>query len=68
MRGEYGELGIILGVIAAMRDQKNAVLPGGIGEPTNVGQQFFGPGHIQLAARQHEIGLDVHFPENEIAR
>ena len=68
VRGESGELRVILGVIAAVRNEKNAVLAGGIGKAPNVGQQFFGARHIELAARQHKIGLDVHFPENEIAR
>ena len=68
MGREGSELRVILGVKAAVRHQKNAALAGGIGEAANVGQQLFGAGHVELAARQHEIGLDVYFPENDIAR
>ena len=68
MRREDGELRVILSVIAAVRDQKDAALARGIGEPANVGQQFFGAGHVELPARQHEIGLGIDFPENDIAR
>jgi hypothetical protein len=39
-------------------------LPRGVGEAANVGQQFLGARYIQFAPGQHEIGLDVHFPEN----
>ena len=67
MRRKGGELGIVLGVIAAVRNQKDAVLAGGVGEPADVGEQFLGAGHIELAAGQHEIVLSVHFPENNIA-
>src|SRR5579862_1097110 len=68
MRRKGGELRIVWNVKTAVRDQKNLVLAGGIGKTANVWQQFFGAGHIKLPARQHEIGLNVHFPENKIAR
>ena len=68
MRRKDRELRVVFGVIAAVRDQKDAALAGGIGEPANVGQQLFGAGHIELAARQHEIGLGIDFPENDVAR
>ena len=44
MRREGGELGIILAVIAPMRDQKDTALAGGIGEPADIGEQAFGAG------------------------
>ncbi len=68
MRRKGGELGVVLDVIAAVRNQKDAVLAGGIGEPFDVGQQAFGARHIEIAAGQHEILLRVHFPENNIGR
>ena len=46
----------------------NPALARGIGKAANIGQQFFGAGHVELTAWQHEIGLDVYFPENDIAR
>ena len=62
------ELWIVLGVVATVRDQKDAALAGGVCEPANVGEQAFGAGHVEFAAGQHEVRLRVDFPENEIAR
>ena len=41
---EGRELRIILGVIAAMRDQKNAALAGSIGQPADIGGNRSAPG------------------------
>jgi len=62
------ELRIVLRVVAAMRDQKHAALAGSVRKPPNIRKQFFGAGHVELPAGQHEVHLCVDFPENEIAR
>ena len=50
----------------SMRHQEDLPLPRRIGEPTDVRQQFLRARHIQIPSRQHEIGLHIHFPEDEI--
>ena len=62
------ELGIVLDVVATVRDEKDVALPGGIREPSDISKQSFRARHIELAVRQHEISLRIDFPENNIAR
>src|SRR4029077_6944674 len=62
------ELRIVLGVEAAVRDQKDAALARGIGELANIGQQAFGTRHVEFAAGEHEVCLRVDFPENSVRR
>jgi hypothetical protein len=61
---ESFELEIVFGVVAAVRDQQNAALTRGIGEPANVREQALGAGHVEFAAGEHEVCLCVDFPEN----
>lgn len=68
MRRKGLELGIVLRVIATMRDEKDAALAGDIGKLSDVGQQTFRTGHVQLSVGQYEISLRVDFPENQIPR
>jgi len=68
MRWKRLEFGIVLGVVATMGNQKDAALSSSVRKPSDVRKQSFGAGHIELAARQHEISLGIDFPENEIAR
>jgi hypothetical protein len=51
-----------------MRNKKDMALAGGIRKLSDVQKQLFGAGHIERSAWQHEIGLRVDFPENQIAR
>ena len=68
MRRKLFELGIVRRMEAAVRDEEDFVAPGGIGKFADVGQEFLGSGDVELAARQHEISLDVYFPKNVVTR
>lgn len=68
MRGELLEFRVVRGVGVSGRDEENFIAAGGIGELADVRDEFFGSGDIELAAREHEVALDVYFPEDEIAR
>jgi hypothetical protein len=34
----------------------------------DVGEQFLGSGYVEFPAGQHEVGLRIHFPQNQIQR
>jgi hypothetical protein len=34
----------------------------------DVGEQFLGSGYVEFSTGQHEVGLRVHFPQNQIQR
>ena len=68
MRRKLREFRIVRGVNAAVRDQKHAALARGVGEPSDIVQQFFRAGDVELAAWRHEIFLRVHLPENYFLR
>jgi hypothetical protein len=50
------------------RNQERASIHRRVHEASDIRNDFLGAGHVQLASRQHEIGLDVHFPENNFLR
>src|SRR5271156_619994 len=68
VRGELLEFGVVRSVGVSGRDEENFIAAGGIGELADVRNEFFGSGDIKLAVREHEVALDVYFPEDEIAR
>jgi hypothetical protein len=37
-------------------------------ELCDVGEQLLGSGYVEFPAGQHEIGLRVYFPQNQIQR
>ena len=42
-------------VIAAVRDVEDVAFAGSVSELLDIGQQLFGAGYVELAARQHEV-------------
>ena len=45
---------------------ENMALARDVGEPADIGEQALGAGDIEFAARQHEVGLSVDLPENDV--
>ena len=68
VRRKRCELGIVLNMVATVRDEKDVALADCIRKPSDIGKQSFSAGHVELAPRQHEINLRIDFPENNIAR
>ena len=66
VRGKGSELRIVGRVNAAVRDEQNMALARDVGEPADIGEQALGAGDIEFAARQHEVGLSVDLPENDV--
>ena len=67
MRRKSLELWIIRSMKASVRDEKDAIIASGLGQLSDIGQQFFGSGNIELTSRQHEVFLRIDFPENDVA-
>ena len=67
MRREALEFLVIRPVHAGIGHEKDLVAARGIGEQVQIREQFFRAGHIEFSARQHEIHLRVHIPENDAA-
>ncbi len=59
------EFWIVRHMQAGIGNQKDLIAPRRIGQQVQIRQQFFRAGHIQFSARQHEIRLRVHIPEND---
>ena len=68
VRRKLLELRIIRRMKASMRNQENFVAPRRVRQLADVGQKFLRSGNVKLAARQHKIGLHIHFPKNVVAR
>src|SRR5579871_2094657 len=68
VRGKYFEFRIVRSVKASVRHEKDSILTHCVGEATDIGKQFFSARHIEFSAGQHEIGLHIHFPKDEVSR
>src|SRR6266851_5818952 len=51
---------------AAVRNQKDLAVTGGVRKATDIGQKAFGPWDVKLSVGQHEVGLSIHFPEDDV--
>src|ERR1035437_357385 len=52
----------------SMRHQKHFAAPRSVRQLADIGQKFLGSRNVEVAPRQHEIGLHIHFPKNVLAR
>src|SRR5712692_3225761 len=66
VRRELCELRVVNGMKAAMRNQEDLTVTRNISKTTDVGQKALGPGNVKLSVGQHEVGLSVHFPEDDV--
>ena len=57
---------IVRSVNAAVGDEQDVTRAGGIGKALNIRDQSLRAGNIELAIGQHEVGLRVYFPENDV--
>src|SRR5271170_7259990 len=55
-------------VRARTRNQQRSRLLRSVYKPLDIRNDPLGARHVQFPARQHEIPLRVHFPENNLAR
>jgi hypothetical protein len=51
---------------AAVRNQEDLAVTRGIREAADVRQKTLGPGNVEFATGQHEVGLSIHFPEDDV--
>ena len=66
VRRELCELRVVNGMEAAMRNQEGLAVTCGIRKSADVGQKALGPGNVKLSVGQHEVGLSIHFPEDDV--
>jgi hypothetical protein len=55
-------------VEASVRNEEDVFVVRGSREFCDVGEQLLGSGHVEFPARQHEVGLGIDFPQNQIQR
>jgi hypothetical protein len=63
---EQRELRVINGMKAAVRNQEDVAVTRSIREATDIGQKPLGPGNVKLSVGQHEVGLNIHLPEDNV--
>ena len=68
VRRKLLEFRIIRRMKASMRNQENFAAPRRVRQLADIGQKFLGSRNVELATRQHEISLHIHFPKNVVAR
>lgn len=68
MRRPITEFGIVGIVCIRGRNQQDTTLPCGLDHAIDVRDDLFGAGDVEPTARKHEVGLDIHFPEDRFRR